>query len=80
MSHAATLDRIVAVVARTFDTDAGTLSAASSAADVDGWDSVSHAMLVLELEDEFGVLLDFGTALEAEDLGQLAGYIDSLQG
>jgi acyl carrier protein len=76
MTEDGTLVRVARVVARTFDVPEDSLGPNSSAIDVDGWDSVSHAMLVLEIEDEFGIEIDFGMALEAENLQELADYID----
>lgn len=67
--------RLAAVVGRVFNTAPSELSRETSAADIDGWDSVSHAMVVLELEDEFGLRFDFEETVAAENLGVLATYI-----
>lgn len=75
-----TLDQVITVVARTFDCPEQSLNGDSSAVDVDGWDSVSHAMLVLDIEDEFGIVIDFERALDAPNLAALASYIDEIRG
>jgi len=71
-----TLDKLKAVVADYFSTPVGRLSGATTADDVDGWDSVAHAMLVLEIEDEFGITLQYEEAIEAENLSAFAALID----
>lgn len=70
------LDRIIGAVARTFMTDPSSLQAETSAQDVDGWDSVAHTMLVLELEHEFDVNFEFGETLQARNLGELAKLVE----
>lgn len=41
------------------------LSADTTAADVEGWDSFSHMSLVMQVEDEFGV------AFETKEIGRM---------
>lgn len=43
--------------------------------DVDGWDSVSHSLFVLALEDRLHIELDFETSLSMENLGELVDFI-----
>jgi acyl carrier protein len=70
------LERIIGAVARTFMTDPSGLAAETTAQDVDGWDSVAHTMLVLELENEFDVNFEFGETLRAHNLGELAKLVE----
>ncbi len=67
--------RVGAVVAKVFNTPAADLQPSMSALDIDGWDSVSHAMLVLELEDQFKLRLDFEQTVSLENIGALADHI-----
>jgi acyl carrier protein len=76
MNSDATLSRLIEVIRREFASADTAIDASSTAADVDGWDSVSHTMLVLALEDEFGCKLDFGKTLDAATVGELAAYVD----
>jgi acyl carrier protein len=78
MADPSTLFRVIEVVRKEFPGAPADLSAASEAADVDGWDSVSHAMLVLGLEETFGAPLEFERTLETNNLGALSAYIDSV--
>lgn len=50
-----------------------------AAIDVPGWDSLSHTLLMLELESAFGVQLDLERVAHCANIGQLADYIDSLR-
>lgn len=49
-----------------------------SALDIDGWDSLSHTLLVLQLESAFGVELDFEAVAACQDIGALAAYLTGL--
>ena len=49
-----------------------------SALDIDGWDSLSHTLLVLQLESEFGIELDLDAVSTCADVGNLADYITRL--
>ena len=51
-------ERIIDVVSRTMEVPAESLSAESSPATVETWDSLKHMNLVLALEEEFGIRLD----------------------
>ncbi|MDR3463865.1 MAG: WcbI family polysaccharide biosynthesis putative acetyltransferase, partial [Beijerinckiaceae bacterium] len=71
------LSQIFGVVNRVFGAPSHLLSESTTASDIDGWDSVSHAVFVLELEDAFHVELDFEKTLESRDLGELTAYVAS---
>lgn len=70
------LGRVVTVLADTFSVISGELGADTVAADVDGWDSVSHAMLVMNLEDEFSIELPIEATMAAENVGEMARLIE----
>ena len=72
-----TLERTIAVIARTFRVDAAEISQDTVAADVDGWDSVSHTTLILALEGEFGRELPFDDIQEASDVGGMVQIIEA---
>jgi acyl carrier protein len=52
-----TLSRLTKVFRDVFDDDDLVISPATTATDVDGWDSINHVNLVLAVEREFKVLL-----------------------
>lgn len=76
----ATLDRVRKVAAREFNVDATTLIAASEAADVSGWDSSTHLVLMMALEDEFGVSFELDEVTELTSIGAIADAIDARTG
>lgn len=77
MADPTVLTRVITVIAETFSTDPTRLGSDSVAADVDGWDSVSHAMLIMNLEDAFGIELDIEKTMSARDVGELADQISA---
>ena len=47
----------------------------TTADDVEGWDSMAHAEIVLGLEDEYGVEFDPAELVSMEDVGALVDAI-----
>ncbi|KQN29098.1 MULTISPECIES: acyl carrier protein [unclassified Sphingomonas] len=75
MTRDAIGEGIFAIVARTFDADAADFDETTTADDVDGWDSLAHATLLIRIEKRFNV--DLGPAgSEAQDLGALIDLVD----
>lgn len=71
--------RVFEIVARTFRVDVAVLSLTTTADDVDGWDSLAHATLLIRLEKAFDVDLDSDEASQAQDLGALIDVIRKAQ-
>lgn len=67
--------RVREVVAQSFDIDADELNDRTTARDVEGWDSLAHATLILRLQRIFDVRLDPAKANTAQDLGSLTALI-----
>ena len=59
------------IVRRLFPDYTGTLTAETIAADVDGWDSLAHANVILEAELHFDVRLPLDELYQARTLGDL---------
>lgn len=68
------LFRVGRVICETFGDNAVVVTADTIAEDVPGWDSLSHTILVLALEDEFGISLPVDTR-NFSDVGQLVTLI-----
>ena len=47
----------------------------TTSADVNGWDSLSHAILMMKVEDEFGIELPLDRVYSLKDVGELADAI-----
>jgi acyl carrier protein len=51
------------------------ISAATTADDVDGWDSLAHSIVLMRIERAFAITLDPTDVLHLDDIGGLAGLI-----
>jgi acyl carrier protein len=60
-----------------FDLPELELTRATSADDIDEWDSVNHVMLVVQVEREFGVKFHTAEIEELKNVGDLATLIQS---
>lgn len=68
--------RVAAVVKSTFQlaTDM-TVTAATTSADVDGWDSLSHSILIMRIEEEFEIELPVDRVYDLKDVGELVQLV-----
>jgi len=72
----AILDRVASVMTQVFNVPPGaTITRATTSADVDGWDSLSHSIFILGVEDEFGTDLPIDKTYEMKDIGDLVDLI-----
>jgi len=72
MTEPEDIDAIVrAVIGDTFAVDPACISRATRAADIDGWDSLSHTVLMIRLEKRLGMLISDRIAGKAADVGEL---------
>jgi len=70
------LARVIGVIARTFSIgDTSAIGPQTTSAHVAGWDSLSHAILLMHLEEEFGRDLPLDRATGARDVGELARVV-----
>lgn len=70
------LDRIERVMRGVFIIPkAAAITRSTSAVDVEGWDSLSHSLFILAVEDEFGIDLPFDKTYEMQNIGELADLI-----
>ena len=74
-----TLIRIGRVIRDTFGDEEVVVTRETVAEDVAGWDSLSHTILMLALEDEFGVTLPPSTQGFA-NVGALVDVVTELTG
>lgn len=70
------LARIASVMRSVFGVPPGTeITRSTSALDVDGWDSLSHSLFILGVEDEFGLDLPLDKTYEMKNIGDLVDLI-----
>jgi acyl carrier protein len=58
-----------------FDLPELTLTRASSAATVEGWDSLAHVNLVTSIEQHYGIRFALGELEELKNVGEMADLI-----
>jgi acyl carrier protein len=57
------------------DNDAIDLTPAMTAEDVDGWDSMNHIFIVVEIEKRFGIKFQAAEMEELKNVGELAALV-----
>jgi acyl carrier protein len=69
---------VTEVMRRVFALAPGTVvTRSTSSADVDGWDSLSHSLFILDVEDAFGIELPLEKTFELRDIGELVDLVDA---
>ena len=63
------------IVAASFGVDPSSLTDTTTARDVEGWDSLAHATLILRLQRIFNIRIDGAKANGAQDLGRLIAVV-----
>jgi acyl carrier protein len=75
-----TLEAVIRVIAKHFRADARGITAATTALEVRGWDSLNQTLLLLRLEQELGVRIDPRAASQAATVGELAAVVEAARG
>lgn len=63
--------KVKAIVAETFNAAESDITDATVAADIDGWDSLSHTLLMVRLQKHLGVAITEEVAVSAATVGDL---------
>lgn len=69
------LEKIGAAIEEETSTPANTITTASSAASVQGWDSLAHTRIVMNVEMRLGVMLDMDETYKAANVGDLVSLV-----
>lgn len=76
----ASLERVAKVMRNVFALPPGfPVVRSTSSADVAGWDSLSHSLFILGVEEEFGVDLPLDKTFELRDVGELVDLVSSAE-
>lgn len=75
MTRKEVYERLNDVFADVFDNDGLTVNDETTAADVDGWDSLTHVALIDEMEDEFDMTFDMNTIVNQKNVGEMVDII-----
>lgn len=70
------LDEVSRIVSQVFRIPVGySVTRATSAADVDGWDSLSHSILMMKVEEELGIELPLDRIFDLSNIGDLVDVL-----
>ena len=69
------LQQVSAIVADTLGHDALTLQRTSTAAEVEGWDSLAHVQIIVAIERAFGIRFRTGELTTIKTVGDLVDRI-----
>ena len=71
---------VIAAVAEETGVDPATLEPMTTAADVEGWDSLAHVRIVLNIEMRAGMTVDVDMTYGAATLADLVDLLDAMAG
>ncbi len=72
-----TTEKLTSIFRQVFDNDEIILRPEMTANDVDGWDSLSHANLILAVEKGFGIRFSQREALSFKNVGDMLKCLES---
>ncbi len=70
-------ERLNGVFRDVFDDSSITVGEDTTAADIDGWDSLMHITLISAVEDEFGVSFNMRDVVKMKNVGDMADLIEN---
>ena len=77
MTRDEVFEKLTEVFRDVFDRDDITVSDETTAADVEGWDSLIHITLMDAVEEEFDIRFDMKTVVKMKNVGELVNAIES---
>ena len=81
MTREEVFEKLNEVFRDVFEDDDITVEDATTAVDVDGWDSLEHINLINAIEQEFDIKFNMGQIVSMKNVGEMADIIISkLQG
>jgi acyl carrier protein len=69
------LAEVAQVIRNTFNAPQLAITRETTAEEVPGWDSLSHAILLMRVERAFGILLEPSDVVFLENVGELADMV-----
>jgi acyl carrier protein len=75
-----TLERLNGVFQQVFDDDEIEVTPATTAKDVEGWDSMMHVTLMINVEKAFGLKFSSSEVASLQKVGDLVTMIEAKQG
>lgn len=75
MTRQEIFEKLNEVFSDVFDEDI-TVSAGTTSADIEEWDSLTHITLIAEVEDTFGIKFSMKDVLGMQNVGEMADIIE----
>lgn len=76
MSREEIYERLNEVFQDVFGDDGITVTDQTTAADIDGWDSLRHITLLAAIEDEFDIEFSMAATVKMKNVGEMVDYIE----
>jgi len=76
MSTEQIYDKLNDIFREVFDDDEITVTATTTAKDIDDWDSLVHINLIAAIEQEFGLKFNMGQIITLENVGDMVKVIE----
>lgn len=76
MNRQEIMDKLTEVFRGVFDDDAIVLNDATTANDIEDWDSLAHLQLISETEEAFGIHFSLGEINNFANVGELVDSIE----
>lgn len=80
MSRDEVFEKLNEVFQDVFDDDTITVTNATTADDIEEWDSLEHINLIAAVEQEFGIKFNMGQVVSMKNVGEMADIIISYIG
>ncbi len=77
MSSTEVMSRLSRLFQKVFEDGSLIVNEATTARDVENWDSLNHLELILSVEEEFGIKFSLGELQDMKNVGMLAQSIES---
>ncbi len=75
MSREEVFEKLNEVFQDVFDDDSITVTDATTADDIEEWDSLEHINLIAAVEQEFGIKFNMGQVVSMKNVGEMADII-----
>jgi acyl carrier protein len=71
-----TLPSVIGIILEILGLSSFCIDESTTADDVPGWNSLSHANILMAIEEYFGIEFDLNVVLSAKNVGDLVAMID----
>ena len=71
-----TIARLTEIFRQVFENDALAIQRETSAKDIEGWDSLMHVTLLVNVEKDFGIRFTSTEVASLKDVGELADLVE----